>query len=82
MVELTVCIGTSCHLRGSEKVIRIFKKLISKNKLENSINLKGSFCLGKCSEENVLVRINNEVFETIPDEAEAFFLQHVLKAEG
>ncbi len=82
MVELTVCIGTSCHLRGSEKVIRIFKKMISKNKLENSINLKGSFCLGKCSEKNVLVRINDEVFETVPDEAETFFLQNVLKAEG
>ena len=80
MVELTVCIGTSCHLRGSEKVIKSFQKLIESNRLEKKVSLKGTFCMGKCSEKNVVVNINSEVFETNPDEAESFFLKNVVSA--
>ena len=77
MIELTVCIGTSCHLRGSEEVIKTFKKLIKSGSLEKSINLKGTFCMGRCSEENVVVSIDSEIFNTTPEEAEAFFFKNI-----
>ena len=82
MVELTVCIGTSCHLRGAEKVIKSFQNLISSNRLEKKINLQGAFCMGKCSGKKVRVSINGEGFETSPEEAESFFLTKVLNTEG
>ncbi len=78
MVELTVCIGTSCHLRGAEKVIKTFQQLITSNRLEKKINLQGTFCMGKCSGKKVLVSINEAAYETSPEEAESFFLTEVL----
>ena len=77
MTELVVCIGTSCHLRGSEEVIKIFKRLIHANRLEKKITLKGTFCMGKCSSKNVRVSIGDEIFETTPLQAESFFVKHV-----
>jgi NADH:ubiquinone oxidoreductase subunit E len=47
MIDLTVCIGTSCHLSGAEMVIKSFQKLIKTNRLEKRINLQGTFCMGK-----------------------------------
>lgn len=79
MIELTVCIGTSCHLRGAEKVVKTFQKLITSNKLEKKINLQGTFCMGKCSGKKVNVSINNNTYETSPEDAENFFLTEVLK---
>ena len=80
MVELTVCIGTSCHLRGSEKVVKTFQRLIHANELDKKVNLKGTFCMGKCSEENVNVSVNEETFDTTPEDAESFFLKKVITA--
>ena len=80
MVELTVCIGTSCHLRGAEKVLKSFQKHIKSEELGDKVDLKGTFCMGRCSGENVVVSINSEVFETSPEEADAFFLKNVAPA--
>ncbi len=80
MVELTVCIGTSCHLRGSECVIKVFQRLISTNRLEKKVSLKGTFCMGKCSEKNVVVSVNSDVYETNPENAESFFIEKVVSA--
>ncbi|MBI9105410.1 MAG: (2Fe-2S) ferredoxin domain-containing protein [Spirochaetales bacterium] len=82
MVELTVCIGTSCHLRGATKVIKTFQHLITSNKLEKNISLKGAFCMGQCSGKKVRVSVNSNVFETSPEEAEGFFLKEVLNTAG
>ena len=79
MVELKVCIGTSCHLRGAEKVIKTFQQLITSNRLEKKINLQGTFCMGKCSSKMVQISINETAYETSPEEAESFFLTEVLK---
>ena len=48
MIEITVCVGSSCHTKGAYKVVQRFKNIIGDRGLENQILLKGSFCLGKC----------------------------------
>ena len=78
MIELKVCIGTSCHLRGAEKVIKTFQHLITANRLEKKVNLQGTFCMGQCSGKKVLVSVNANAFETTPEDAEGFFLTEVL----
>ena len=47
---LKVCVGSSCHLRGSYAVIEELKKLIDEYKVQNDISLQASFCLGHCAE--------------------------------
>lgn len=68
-MELKVCIGSACHLKGSYEVIRTFKAYLSDQNLENTIDLKSSFCLGKCSEA-VSVQVNdNEICSVSPESA-------------
>ena len=48
MIEVKVCVGSSCHMKGSYQVIKTFESLIKQNGLEDVVKLKASFCLGCC----------------------------------
>lgn len=48
MVEVCVCVGSSCHMRGSYQVIKTFTELIKRNHLEETVKLKAAFCMGHC----------------------------------
>ncbi len=50
MVNVTVCVGSSCHIKGARDVIASFNQLIKKNGLESKVGLKGSFCMERCGE--------------------------------
>ena len=43
MIDITICVGSSCHLKGSHPVIKALEELIVREKLTREINLKGSF---------------------------------------
>ena len=49
-MQVKVCIGSACHLKGSYDVINGLKRKIAENQLEGKVELKASFCLGKCSD--------------------------------
>jgi NADH:ubiquinone oxidoreductase subunit E len=78
-MEITICIGSSCHLKGSRDVIKILERLISFNRLEEQIALKGSFCMGECSKDGVCICVNNERFNITPSEADSFFNNEIVK---
>jgi len=66
-VIIQICIGSACHLKGSYDVISTFKTIIEKKNLEDKLELKSSFCLGKCS-ESVSIKINDdEIISMSPD---------------
>ena len=77
-MELKVCVGSSCHLRGSEMVVQTFQSIIEKEKLQSKVELKGSFCMGECSETNVNVNLNGQTYRTNPAEAESLFYSQLL----
>ena len=58
-MKICICIGSSCHLKGTEKVIERLQQLIKENKLINEVELCGSFCLGRCA-EGVSMLIDDE----------------------
>lgn len=71
-MEIKVCIGSACHLKGSYDVIKTFKDYVSENGLEKTMDLKSSFCLGHCSYA-VSVKVNDDkVCSVTPDEARQF----------
>ncbi|MGD8400354.1 MAG: (2Fe-2S) ferredoxin domain-containing protein [Bacillota bacterium] len=79
---LEVCVGSSCHLRGSYDVIREFKRLIVEHALEKEIELKGCFCLGGCT-KGVSLRVDGRIYTSITkDNVRAFFSEHFLSANG
>ena len=76
-MKVTVCIGSSCHIKGSRLVVEALQKLIADNKLEDKIELSGTFCMGRC-QEGVCVTVDGDFFSVTPDVAKKFFEENVL----
>ncbi len=77
-MKITVCIGSSCHIKGSRMVVEKLQKLIEEQKLENEIELAGMFCMGNC-QKGVSVTIDDTLFSVSPETALSFFQDEVLK---
>ena len=78
---IQVCVGSSCHLKGSHEIIELFHKTIDEHSLGESVTLAGSFCMGKCAREGVTVRVDDEVYTGITRENfKEFFKENVLNA--
>ena len=77
-MKITVCIGSSCHIKGSRQVVEIFQDLISKNNISDKVDLSGTFCMGKC-QQGVCVTLDGEFFSVTPADAEEFFKNNVLE---
>lgn len=75
---ITICIGSSCHLKGSREIVQILERLISMHSLGNKIELNGSFCMGQCV-KGVCVKIEDELFSLVPSTTENFFNEEVLR---
>lgn len=73
MIELSVCIGSSCHLKGSYNVIQTFVQLIEENSLHNKIELKSAFCMKRCECVGVGLIIDGESYHISPELAEEHF---------
>ncbi len=78
MINLSVCIGSACHVRGSYNVINIFQQIIEEYKLSDKVELKAVFCLGHCTDA-VSVKIDDgEVYSVSGTTARQFFESQVL----
>lgn len=78
MVNVSVCIGSACHVKGSYNVINAFQQIIEEYDLSNNVELKAVFCLGHCSDA-VSVKIDDgEVFSVSGLTAKSFFKKEVL----
>ncbi len=77
MMKITVCIGSSCHLKGSRQIVEEFKKMIEEHKLQN-VELSGTFCMDNCM-CGVCVDIDGTHYSVNPQNARDFFQQNVLE---
>lgn len=77
-MKITVCIGSSCHIKGSRFVVETLQRLVAQNNLENRVELSGTFCMGRCK-SGVCATIDDEEFSVQPATAEEFFRTEVLK---
>ena len=71
-LKLTVCIGSSCHVKGSHQVVETFRSLIDSKGLKDKVELCGTFCLGQC-QQGVCVNVGEEFFSVSPETAAEFF---------
>lgn len=76
-MKATVCIGSSCHIKGSHQVINDLERLINENGLSEKVMLASMFCMGKCG-SGVSVDVNGEYFSVKPEETEDFFNKNIL----
>ena len=73
---VTLCIGSSCHLKGSKQVLEQLQQLISDNNLGNKVELGGTFCMGNCK-EGVCVTVDGNLFSVTPETTEEFFEKEI-----
>ncbi len=59
MIEVKICVGSSCHLKGAPAVVEEFKRIIEEKNLKDKINLKASFCQNNCT-QGVNITVDNE----------------------
>lgn len=76
-MKITVCIGSSCHLKGSRQVVEKLQSLIAKNNLKEDVELGGTFCMNNC-QKGVCVSLDDKFFSLSPDTVEEFFDREVL----
>ncbi|MBR6705858.1 MAG: (2Fe-2S) ferredoxin domain-containing protein [Clostridia bacterium] len=80
-MKITVCIGSSCHIKGSRTVVEQLQELIAKGGLSDKIELSGSFCMGKCR-QGVCVTVDGEFYSVSPESVPSFFESAVLAHIG
>ena len=78
MLIVTICVGSSCSVRGSDEFASALEQLIEKEKLGNRIELVGAFCMEQCS-MGVSVKVNGRQYREIhPEDAQSFFYREIM----
>ena len=75
-MKITVCIGSSCQIKGSRQVVKALQQLIADNDLGDKVELGGTFCMGNC-QKGVCVSVDDAFFSVTPETVEAFFQTNV-----
>ncbi len=79
-LEVSVCVGTGCYLRGSYQVLREFSRLVGERGLGSKVKLGATFCLEKC-DRGVSVKVGDRVITGVkPETAAETFEREVLDA--
>ena len=77
---IQVCVGSSCHLKGSPEIVELLQESIEKENLGDSVTLVGSFCIGKFNRVGVTIQVDDEIHTGITRENfKEFFKEQVLK---
>lgn len=78
LLQVQICVGSSCHLKGSYHIIKAFEKLIRKNGLEQKVEIKASFCLGNCT-KGVSAKVGDRFIEGLSEaNVEQKFNEYIL----
>lgn len=74
-----VCVGSSCHIKGSPEIVELLQKAVTDYHLENEITLAGSFCIGKCNRVGVTVQVDDDIYVGVTKETfKEFFEENIL----
>ena len=83
---IQICVGSSCHIKGSQDIVELFTKAVEENNLQDDIILMGSLCVGECNRLGVTVQIDEEIHTGINRENFRDFFEEkvlsVIKSEG
>lgn len=63
-MTIEICIGSSCYVKGSDKVVLIVKELLIKRQLDTKIEFKGSFCMNVCA-QGIGVKVNGKMIRIL-----------------
>ena len=82
-MKIEVCLGSSCHVKGGQQILRLLKENIKKNDIENKVELAGTVCLGECKSGGVNMKVDGEIVTGITEKNfDQFFKNKVLSPMG
>ena len=76
-MKVTVCIGSSCHIKGSRQVVEQLQNLIAAHNVGDKVELGGTFCPGQC-QAGVCVSVDGTIHSVSPESASDFFANEIL----
>ena len=76
-MNVYICIGSSCYLKGSRDIITILERLINIHNVKDKVTLMGSFCMGHCV-DSVCCKIDDQIYSLTPAKTEDFFVKEIL----
>ncbi|MBR0091398.1 MAG: (2Fe-2S) ferredoxin domain-containing protein [Lachnospiraceae bacterium] len=77
-MDIIICIGSSCHIKGSRQVVEKMQALVNEHNLREKVELSGTFCMSRC-QEGVCVTVDDRFFSVSPETVDSFFRDEVLK---
>ncbi len=81
MLIVQICVGSSCHIKGSAEIVELLQKAVEEHHLEDDVTLAGSFCIGKCNRVGVTIQVNDDIHVGVTRENfQEFFREHILGA--
>ena len=79
MLIVQICVGSSCHLKGSAEIVQLFESAVAEHGVADDVVLTGSFCIGKCNRVGVTVQVNDDVHVGVtPENFREFFKENIL----
>ena len=79
MLIVQICVGSSCHLKGSPEIVQLLESAVAEHHLEDEVVLTGSFCVGKCNRVGVTVQVNDDIHVGVTTENfREFFKENIL----
>lgn len=76
-MKVIICIGSSCHLKGSRQIVERLQVLVQEKGLEDKVELGGTFCMGDCV-NGVNVTVDGVKHSVSPETVDEFFEKEVL----
>ncbi len=79
-MEIKICTGSSCHVKGSSIILDLLKAAIKEHGLEDKVQLSGTVCIGQCKSDGVNLEIDGTPVTGVTEKGFAeFFNEKVLK---
>ena len=79
MIFVRVCVGSSCHLKGSQDIVELLESAVKEHGIVDDVVLSGSFCIGKCNRVGVTVQVNDDIHVGVTRENfREFFNKNIL----
>ena len=79
MLIVQICVGSSCHLKGSQEIVELLENAVKEHHIEDDVVLSGSFCIGQCNRVGVTVQVNDDVHVGVTKENfREFFKKNIL----
>lgn len=78
MLTISVCIGSSCHLKGAYQIIEELRRYIQVHDLADRVELKANFCAGQC-QHAVSVSVDGKPCVQVETDGLPLFLAELLE---